>query len=189
MANSLYWKLREQRESWNSTLEELSNKIKDTIASKYMHPHGQVVTCGANAKGYFVILFKYGNVDEPLINEIYALIDNSAREMGIHDIPVEFGYGTIIRRKYYLSQMTEYHEFGESIKNLSESDIHIIEEYMKRKPGQLGGGNIANYGKIPLLKDQEEIHTWWYKLKSIQDGTQEKIHSIYGKRSGKVIRN
>jgi hypothetical protein len=164
---------KEQRESWNSTLEELSNKIRDTIASKYMHPHGQVVTCGANAKGYFVILFEYGNVDEPLINEIYALIDNSAREMGIHDIPVEFGYG-IYQEKIYLSQY-RYHEFGESIKNLSGSDIHIIEEYMKRKPAQLGDGNIANYGKIPLLKDQEEIHTWWYKLKSIQDSTQEKF--------------
>jgi hypothetical protein len=58
-----------------------------------MYPHGEVVTCGINAKGYFVILFKYGNVDESLMNEIYALIDNSGKEMGIQDIPVEFGYG------------------------------------------------------------------------------------------------
>ncbi len=84
----------EQKENWNSTLEELSNRIEDLVASKYMYPHGEVMSCGINDRGYFVILFKYGNVDEPLMDEMYTLIDDSAKEMGIQDVPVEFGYGT-----------------------------------------------------------------------------------------------
>ena len=165
----------EQKESWNSTLEELSNKIKNTITSKYMYPHGEVVTCGTNAKGYFVILFKYGNVDEPLINEIYALIDNSAKEMGIQDIPVEFGYGTYIKEITLDSEEGIYHEFGESTENLSESDIHTIQEIMKTKPTP-PVKSIAAYGKIPLLKDREEIVSWGDKLLSFVSSTQDKIN-------------
>lgn len=41
----------EQKESWKSTLEELSEKIKDTIASEYMYSRGEVATCGTNPQG------------------------------------------------------------------------------------------------------------------------------------------
>ncbi len=170
----------EQKESWNSTLEELSKRIKDTVASKYMYPHGEVMTCGINAKGYFVILFKYGNVDESLMNEIYALIDNYGKEMGIQDIPVEFGYG-IYREQLQLSQEGRYHWLGESTENLSESDIRIIEENMKKKPEQLGDGSIANYGKIPLLKGEKEFNAWGDKLELIVDNIREKMYPYIGK--------
>jgi len=166
----------EQKESWNSTLEELGNKIKDTLASKYMYPHGEVVTCGTNAKGYFVILFKYGNVDEPLMNEIYVLIDNSAKEMGIQDIPVEFGYGTYRQEITLNSEQGIYYWFGESTENLSESDIHTIQEVMKEKPTTPVQKIVAAYGKIPLLKDQNEIIIWADKLSAIAGSTQDKIN-------------
>lgn len=166
----------EQKERWNSTLEELSTKIKDTLASKYMYPHGEVVTCGVNDKGYFVILFKHGNVDESLMNEIYALIDNSAKEMDIQGIPVEFGYGIYQAEIPLDLEHGIYHTYGENVENLSELEIQAIEEYMKKKPEQLfGNGNLANYGKIPLLKDRKEIHSWGDKLFSIKNGTEDKI--------------
>lgn len=167
-----------QKESWNSNLKELSNKIKDTIASKYMYPHGEVVTCGTNAKGYFVILFKYGNVDESLMNELYTLIDNSAKEMDIQNIPVEFGYG-IYQAEIPLDREGIYHTYGESTENLSESEVQAIEEYMKEKPEQLGEGKVANYGKIPLLKDEKDIHSWFEKLSSIKYGTEGKISPYF----------
>lgn len=111
-----------------------------------MYPHGEVMSCGINAKGYFVILFKYGNVDEQLMDEIYSLIDNSAEEMGIQDIPVEFGYGTY-REVIYLEGINRWYWFGgENTENLSEADIYTLEEVMKqkrscqcRKPLQLMG--------------------------------------------------
>ncbi|WP_245859945.1 hypothetical protein [Methanosarcina spelaei] len=163
----------EQKKSWNSTLEKLSNKIKDTIASKYMYPHGQVVTCGVNDKGYFVILFKYGNVDKSLMNEIYALIDNSARGMGILGIPVEFGYGTYIKADIPLST---------DVKNLSESENHFIEEYMKQKHEPVyKGGDIANYGTIPLFKDENEYNVWANKLDLIYKRVGEKIDAYMDK--------
>jgi hypothetical protein len=179
---------REQRESWNSTLEKLGNKMNDTIASKYMYPHGQVVTCGANAKGYFVILFKYGSVDEPLINELYTLIDNSAREMGIYDIPVEFGYGTYYNVPVPLSQdgVRQYNFGDRNVENLSESEIHVIEEYMKQKHEPLyKGGDIADYGTIPLFKDKKEYNEWGDKLMLIYENIREKMNPYMDKH--KVI--
>ncbi len=173
-----------QKENWNSNLEELGNTIKGTIASKYMYPHGEVVTCGTNSQGYFMILFKYGHVDEPLMNELYTLIDNSAKEIGIQEIPVEFGYGIYqaeipLDRKHGI-----YHTYGENVENLSESDIQSIEEYMKEKPEQLGEG-IASYGKIPLLKDKRDIHSWFEKLSSIKNSTDGKILPYLNK--GQVV--
>lgn len=169
-------KTEEQRESWNSTLGKISDRIKDTVASKYMYPRGQVVTCGANAGGYFVILFKYDNVSESLMSEIYALIDNSAKEMGIQEIPVEFGYGTYrMEIPLNLEQGTSFW-FGENTENLSESDINILEGVMERKPTIPLHKTIAAYGKIPLLKDQEEIIHWGDKLFTIFNHTQEKIN-------------
>lgn len=164
----------EQKKSWNSTLEKLSNNIKDTIASKYMYPHGQVVTCGVNDKGYFVILFHYNNsVGKPLISEIYALIDNSARGMGILGIPVEFGYGTYIKADIPLST---------DVKNLSESENHFIEEYMKQKHEPVyKGGDIANYGTIPLFKDENEYNVWANKLDLIYKRVGEKIDAYMDK--------
>lgn len=160
---------REQKENWNSSLKTLSDKIKDNIASKYMYPYGQVVTCGSNSNGYFVILFKYGNVNETLMNEIYSIINDSAKELEIEEIPVEFGYGTYYRQAIPLSpDEARQYEFGESIDNLSESDIDIIEEYMKQKHESLyKGGDIANYGTIPLLKDKKEHNLWIDKLSII----------------------
>jgi hypothetical protein len=165
----------EQRESWNSTLEEVSSKVKDTAASKYMYPHGKVVTCGINSHGYFVILFKYSNVDKPLLSEIYTLIDSSAREMGIQNVPVEFGYGTYWGEIPLDLEKGIYHVFGESTENLSESDIHAIEKYMKEKPTRFEGKTIAAYGKIPLLKDRNEQKIWFDKLNSVKNDTEDKI--------------
>jgi hypothetical protein len=166
-------KTMEQKKSWDSTLEKLSNKIKDTFASKYMYPHGQVVTCGVNAKGYFVILFNYNSVDKNLINEIYTLIDNSARGMGILGIPVEFGYGTYIKADIPLSP---------DVKNLSESKIHIIEEYMKQKHEPVyKGGDISNYGNIPLFKDENEYNVWADKLDLIYQSVGQKLDTYMDK--------
>jgi hypothetical protein len=165
-------KTDDQKESWNSTLEELGNNIKDTFASEYIYPHGEVVTCGANEKGYFIILFKYGNVNKLLMNNIYYRIDNAAN-IGIRGIPVEFGYGTY-REQIELGQEGRYYEFGESTRNLSESDIHAIEKYVKRKPTNIEG-NIVVYGKIPLLKDSKEIDSWQDKLLLIKSNSEKEI--------------
>jgi len=178
-------KTEEQKESWKSSLEELSEKIKDTIVSEYMYPHGEIVTCGTNSQGYFLILFRYGNVDEPLLDDIYVLIDNSAKEMGVQDIPVEFGYGIYQAEIPLDLEHGIYQTYGENVENLSESKIRAIEEYMKEKPEQLSRRYIANYGEIPLLKNRTEIHSWGSKLYSIKNGTEEKI-TLYFDR-GQVL--
>ena len=164
----------EQKENWNSTLEELSNRIEDPVASKYMYPHGEVMSCGINDRGYFVILFKYGNVDEPLMNEMYTLIDDSAKEMGIQDVPVEFGYGTYWE-EIYLEGINGWYWFGKSTENLSKSDINTLEEVMEHKPTMPLNKTIAAYGIIPLLKDPNEINLWQEKLYTITCQIQKKM--------------
>ncbi|MPM66912.1 hypothetical protein SDC9_113825 [bioreactor metagenome] len=164
----------EQKVSWNSTLKELGDKIKDNVASEYIYPYGEIVTCGTNSQGYFVILFRYGNVDESLLDEIYALIDNAAKEMDIQDVPVEFGYGTYWG-EIPLDQEGKYHVFGENIESLSASEVKAIEENMKEKPAKTESKTIAAYGKIPLLKDKKEISAWGDKLFSVKNGAEGKI--------------
>lgn len=180
---------QDQKESWNSTLKKLSNNIEDRVASKYMYPHGEIMSCGINARGYFVILFRYGNVDEPLMNEVYSLIDNSAKKMGIESIPVEFGYGTY-RESILLDNVD--HWFGESTENLSEEDIYNLEEVMRHETTMPVRKTVAAYGKIPLLKNKNEIIAWTNKLSAIADATNEKIVP-YGERNeiivyGKAVR-
>ena len=62
------------------------------------------------------------------------------------------------------------------MENLSESDIHTIQEVMKEKPTIPIKKIIAAYGKIPLLKDQNEIITWADKLSAIAGSTPDKIN-------------
>ncbi|WP_410509043.1 hypothetical protein RSJ42_01870 [Methanosarcina hadiensis] len=164
----------EQKENWNSTLGKLNNRTKDTIASKYMYPHGEVMSCGINNKGYFVILFKYGSVDKPLMDEIYTLIDDSAKKMGIQDIPVEFGYGTYWE-EIYLEGTNHWFWFGESTENLSKSNIDTLEEVMEHRPTMPLNKTIVAYGIIPLLKDPNEIGIWQGKLYTITHNIQGKI--------------
>ncbi|MDQ1252309.1 MAG: hypothetical protein QG646_1430 [Euryarchaeota archaeon] len=164
----------EQKENWNSTLEDLSNRIKNKVASKYMYPHGEVMSCGINGRGHFVILFKYGSVDKPLMDEIYNLIDDSTKKMGIHDIPVEFGYGTYWE-EINLEGINRWYWFGESTENLSKSNIDTLEDVMKHRPTMPSQKTIAAYGIIPLLKDPNEINLWQEKLYTIDDHIQEKI--------------
>ncbi len=132
------------------------------------------MSCGTNSRGYFVILFKYGNVDEPLMNEIYALINDSAKKMGVQDIPVEFGYGTYWE-EIYLEGINRWYWLGENTENLSESDINVLEGDMEHRPTMPLNKTIVAYGKIPLLKDPNEINLWQEKLYTITDRIQEKI--------------
>jgi len=94
----------EQKQNWSYNIGELIESLKIELSSSYMHPNGKVMTCGSNSRGYFVILF-YENLTktDPLIDEIYTMIDEKAKNMGIQEVPVEFGYGF-----YYY----EYEELG-----------------------------------------------------------------------------
>jgi hypothetical protein len=55
---------------------------------------------------------------------------------------------------------------------------------MKGKPEQFRG-EIASYGKIPLLKDKTDINSWGNKLFSIKSITEEKISPYFDR--GQVI--
>lgn len=108
------------------------------------------------------------------MDEIYTLIDDSAKEMDVQDIPVEFGYGTYWE-KIYLEDINRWYWLGENTENLSESDINALEGDMEHRPTMPLNKTIAAYGKIPLLKDPDEIYFWQEKLYKIGGHIQEKI--------------
>ncbi|MDW7728147.1 MAG: hypothetical protein SCH70_13790 [Candidatus Methanoperedens sp.] len=169
----------EQRQNWSRSLKELGEELKDELFPSYMHPHGKILTAGENSRGYFVILF-YENLttEDPLLDELYAIIDKNANNMGIQKVPVEFKRGVY------------FQEIEVDLDNLSEPEIKAIEEYMK------SGGDlyklevkvIAAYGKIPKFETREQWNNWVNKvLPAVSEGLGHKISDKYFYPAGPFI--
>jgi hypothetical protein len=141
-------KTEEQKKNWSYTLKELGESLKAELPSSYMHPNGKVMTCGSNSRGYFVILF-YENLTngDPLIDEIYTMIYEKAKNMGIQDVPVEFGYGV-------------YHQEYADLAYLTEPERKAIEEYMKSGRDLYKPEVIAVYGTLPEFETKEQWRNW-----------------------------
>ena len=161
----------EQRENWNSNLEELSDTIKEDFASQYIYPYGDVVTCGTNSKGYFVVLFRNENINEKVIENIYSFIDSAANNKEILDIPVEFGYGDYP----YL--------FAENISTLTKTEIKSTSNYFKSgwDMNVTEIPTLAVYGDFPKWEDEEEFNNWVEKLGTIRENIGYEVM-----RTGKV---
>jgi hypothetical protein len=161
----------EQRENWNSNLEELSDTIKDDFASQYMYPHGDAVTCGTNSEGYFVVLFRNENNDKKVIDGICSFIDSAANKKDILDIPVEFGYGDYP----YL--------FAENISTLTETEIKSTSNYFKSgwDMNVTEIPTLAVYGEVPKWGNEEEFNNWVEKLGIIRENIGHEVM-----RTGKV---
>ena len=143
----------EQRQNWSYSIGELGESLKTELPSSYMHPNGKVMTCGSNSRGCFVILF-YENLTktDPLINEIYTMIDEKAKSMGVQDIPVEFGCGV-----YY----QDYENTISSWPYLTELERKANEEYMKSGRGiKKQPEVIATYGTLPEFENREQWLKW-----------------------------
>ncbi|WP_407356004.1 hypothetical protein [Methanolobus sp. WCC5] len=155
----------EQKATWNSALEELSDTIKDDFAAQYMYPYGDVVTCGSNSDGYFVVLFRNMNVNKQLLDEMYVFIGNAGNGLDIHDIPVEFGYGDY----FYL--------FGEDMSVLPENEIQSTSNYLKsgRDMEVTEIPTLAVYGEIPKWEDDDEFDEWNKMLLLIQENSSMEV--------------
>ena len=151
-------KTEEQKENWSYNLKELGESLKTDLFPNYMFPNGKVMTCGGNSRGYFVILF-YENLTnrDPLIDEIYTMIDEKAKSRGVQEIPVEFGCGV-----YY----QDYENEIDSWPYLTELERKATEEYMKSGRSTYKPEVIATYGTLPEFETKEQ----WLKWVSVDHG-------------------
>ena len=153
----------EQKQEWTLKLEDLTDKLKDDMVSTYMYPHGKVLTCGYNSNGYLVILFENEAIEQQLMDEIYAAVGEKAKDLGIQDVPVDFGHGVY------------WQQYEVDLEIMTEAEIKATEEYMKSGRGVYQPIVIARYGKLPLLVTDEQRSNWSESMSDILYESRSKI--------------
>ncbi|MCK4731429.1 MAG: hypothetical protein KAT65_03125 [Methanophagales archaeon] len=83
----------EQRRNWLDNLDEVKNRVRSEMPP-YLYPEGPVIAYGYNYRGYYRVTFEENRVvEEPLMDEIYGIINEQAKGMGIQEVPVIFKLG------------------------------------------------------------------------------------------------
>lgn len=82
----------EQKLQWFDNLSVIIGGVRNKILP-YIYPKGPVIIYGYDHKGYIDVTFEENlTIENTLIDEIYAIIDEEAKKMGIQEVPVEFTY-------------------------------------------------------------------------------------------------
>jgi hypothetical protein len=84
-----------EKEEWLVKLDKTFSNLRDDMDT-YRYSKGPVVGYGFTPYGYFEVAF-YKDVTDSQINEIYNLIDKSASEASIQEIPVVFLKGHYVQ--------------------------------------------------------------------------------------------
>ena len=81
-----------EKNEWFEKLDELEDSLREEQSLKeFKYPEGPVISYGYNIYGYFFVDFKKGfEYNETVTEEIYEIIDEEAKKLGIEDIPVVF---------------------------------------------------------------------------------------------------
>ncbi len=81
-----------EKKEWFEKLDELGDSLRESQSLKeFKYPAGPVITYGYSIYGYFFVDFKKDfEYNETLTEEIYEIIDEEARKLGIENIPVVF---------------------------------------------------------------------------------------------------
>lgn len=83
----------EKRRNWLSNLDEIKNRVRSEMPP-YLYPEGPVIGYGYNYRGYFEVIIEENQVIEASrMDEIYGMINEQAKGMGIQEVPVVFKFG------------------------------------------------------------------------------------------------
>jgi hypothetical protein len=136
-----------------------------------MYPNGKVLSCGENSLGYFVVVFyKNLTIEKQLIYEIYMIIDENARDMGIQEVPVEFESAVFRYGGGYVDVLA----------NLKEKQKTPLEEYMNRESTSYLPDVIATYGKLPEIETEEQCWRWFHKdTPAIMHGSRDQMDPYF----------
>jgi parallel beta-helix repeat protein len=167
----------EQKQNWSDSLEELGKSARHGTNGRtglfpnYMYPNGKVLSCGENSLGYFVVVFyKNLTIEKQLIYEIYTIIDETARDMGIQEIPVEFESAVF---RYDGGDI-------DVLANLKAKQKIPLEEYMNVKSASYRPDAIATYGKLPEIETEEQCWEWFQRdTRAIMHGSRDSMEPYF----------
>ena len=167
----------EQKQNWSDSLEELGKSVitgtngRTGLFPNYMYPNGKVLSCGENSLGYFVVVFyKNLTIEKQLIYEIYTIIDENARDMGIQEIPVEFESAVFRYDGGYVDVLA----------TLKEKQKIPLEEYMNRESASYRPDIIATYGKLPEIETEEQCWKWFHRdTPAIMHGSRDRMDPYF----------
>ena len=167
----------EQKQNWSDSLEELGKSVitgtngRAGLFPNYMYPNGKVLSCGENSLGYFVVVFyKNLTIEKQLIYEIYTIIDENARDMGIQEVPVEFESAVFRYDGGYV----------DVLENLKEKQKIPLEEYMNRESASYRPDIIATYGKLPEIETEEQCWEWFHRdTPTIMHGSRDRMDPYF----------
>ena len=88
------FKSEKDRQNWLTKLDTLGNSIRAKgLLDSYFYPNGQIISYGYDHSGYFVVTFKKcSKVEKSEMDEIYEIIKEEARKLGINNVPVLFRF-------------------------------------------------------------------------------------------------
>ncbi|MEA1945424.1 MAG: NosD domain-containing protein, partial [Euryarchaeota archaeon] len=167
----------EQKQNWSDSLEELGKRVitgtngRTGLFPNYLYPNGKVLSCGENSLGYFVVVFyKNLTMEKQLIYEIYTIIDENAKDMGIEEVPVEFESAVFRYDGGYVDVLA----------NLKEKQKIPLEEYMNRESASYRPDVIATYGKLPEIETEEQCWRWFHRdTPAIMHGSRDRMDPYF----------
>jgi len=88
------FKSEKDKQNWLTKLDTLGKNIRAKgLLDSYFHPNGPVISYGYDYSGYFVVTFeKCSKVEKSQMDEIYKIIKEEARKLGIYNVPVLFKF-------------------------------------------------------------------------------------------------
>ncbi len=82
-----------ERRNWLDELSEIRKAVRNEMPT-YLYPESPVIAYGHNYRGYFEVIFEENLVvEESLMGEIYGMVNEEAKGMGIQEVPVVFKLG------------------------------------------------------------------------------------------------
>lgn len=141
--------------NWSQNVLVLAAQVEKEFEGEYLFWNGKITSLGTNSAGYLVVVFY-----EPLmvegseIEDIYGVIDGKAMEMGVENVPVEFGEGTISAISDDLQGlMTRAQVTGsEGIENLTNDQSSLYDPTV-----------LDTAGKIPSIRNEKECWQWYFQ--------------------------
>ena len=152
----------EERYQWIDTLGNILDKLytasfmQNQENSKYFDPLGPIVTSGITFDGVIEITVNNtSEIDKPLLDEYYQIIDSKASSMGIKEVPVVFMRENDLTLDDFESPgltETDENSVNDSTSNINDSNGNKSSKVNSTPGFELLGSLVCLYGGWKLRK-------------------------------------
>ncbi|WP_094228282.1 cohesin domain-containing protein [Methanolobus psychrotolerans] len=141
--------------NWSRNSLILESRLVEELEGQYLYSYGRIISIGSNSGGYLVVVFYEPLMpDRSQMDEVYTIIDNEAQEMGIENVPVEFGEGTLSQVSDVLQQLLQ------RIQTINEAKL---EDLMDNKSSLYDPMILATAGTVPQIRTEQECWQWYFQ--------------------------